>query len=179
LSKRVASLVTGDARAPETEMGPVVSEEQLEIDEDYLQIGKNEGATLAVGGERLEKSLPGYYLSPALFVDTSNQMRLNREEIFGPIASVIAVADYDEALAVANDADYGLSAGIFTRDVSIQRHFVNNIEAGMAQVNLPTAGMDFHAPFTGKKGSSFGPPEKGIYCREFFTGVKVVHAVIA
>jgi len=132
-----------------------------------------------VGGDRPETGQPGHYLAPALFVGTSNRMRLNREEIFGPIATVIAVANYDEALAVANDADYGLSAGIITRDVSIQRHFVNNIEAGMAQVNLPTAGMDFHAPFTGKKGSSFGPPEKGIYCREFFTGVKVVHAAIS
>ena len=174
--ERTRALVVGDARAPQSNLGPVVSEQQLEIDEFYLRTGATEGAEITVGGERLSLSAPGYYLSPALLVNSSNQMQINREEIFGPIAAVISVADYDEALQTANDADYGLSAGIITQDTKLQNHFIENIEAGMAQINLPTAGMDFHAPFTGKKGSSFGPPEKSTYCREFFTGYKVVHA---
>jgi len=141
-----------------------------------LKIGIREGAEVSVGGERLSLHSPGHYLSPALFTNSSNQMQINQEEIFGPIAAIIPVADYDEALQTANDTDYGLSAGIITQNTKLQDHFVNNIEVGMAQINLATAGMDFHAPFTGRKGSSFGPPEKSSYCREFFTDYKVVHA---
>ncbi len=174
--KRMQLLTVGDARASNTDIGPVVSEEQLTNDLDYLRIGAAEGAKHITGGDRVERATPGWYLSPALFVEARNEMQICREEIFGPIASVISVADYDEALFVANDADYGLSAGIVSKDRSKIDHFLDNIQAGMAQVNLPTAGMDFHAPFTGRKGSSFGPPEKSSHCREFFTNSKVVHA---
>ena len=174
--QRMQLLTVGDARASNTDIGPVVSEEQLTNDLDYLRIGAAEGAKHITGGDRVERATPGWYLSPALFVEARNEMQICREEIFGPIASVISVADYDEALAVANDADYGLSAGIVSKDRSKIDHFLDNIQAGMAQVNLPTAGMDFHAPFTGRKGSSFGPPEKSSHCREFFTNSKVVHA---
>jgi hypothetical protein len=174
--QRMQLLTVGDARASNTDIGPVVSEEQLTNNLDYLRIGAAEGAKHITGGDRVERATPGWYLSPALFVEAQREMRICREEIFGPIASVISVTDYDEALAVANDADYGLSAGIVSNDRSKIDHFVANIQAGMAQVNLPTAGMDFHAPFTGRKGSSFGPPEKGSHCREFFTNSKVVHA---
>jgi acyl-CoA reductase-like NAD-dependent aldehyde dehydrogenase len=171
--QRMQLLTVGDARASNTDIGPVVSEEQLTNNLDYLRIGAAKHIT---GGDRVERATPGWYLSPALFVEAQREMRICREEIFGPIASVISVTDYDEALAVANDADYGLSAGIVSNDRSKIDHFVANIQAGMVQVNLPTAGMDFHAPFTGRKGSSFGPPEKGSHCREFFTNSKVVHA---
>ena len=174
--QRMQLLTVGDARASNTDIGPVVSEEQLTNNLDYLRIGADEGAKHITGGDRIERVTPGWYLSPALFVETRNEMQICREEIFGPIAAVISVTDYDEALAVANDADYGLSAGIVSKDRSKIDHFLDNIQAGMAQVNLPTAGMDFHAPFTGRKGSSFGPPEKSSYCREFFTNSKVVHA---
>lgn len=174
--QRMQLLTIGDARASNTDIGPVVSEDQLTNDFDYLRIGAAEGAKLITGGDRLERATPGWYLSPALFIEARNGMQICREEVFGPIASVISVADYDEALAVANDADYGLSAGIVSKDRSKIDHFLDNIQAGMAQVNLPTAGMDFHAPFTGRKGSSFGPPEKSSHCREFFTNSKVVHA---
>ena len=174
--QRMQLLTVGDARAPNTDIGPVASEEQLTNNLDYIRIGAAEGAKHLTGGDRVEQATPGWYLSPALFVESRNEMQICREEIFGPIASVISVADYDEALAVANDADYGLSAGIVSQDRSKIDHFLDNIQAGMAQVNLPTAGMDFHAPFTGRKGSSFGPPEKSSHCREFFTNSKVVHA---
>lgn len=176
LVERLKALNVGDARAADTEMGPVVSSEQLKIDEKYIEIGRADGAELVCGGDRPSTANEGYYLQPTLFAGSSNDMRINREEIFGPIAAVQKVADYDAALHAANDCDYGLSAGIVTQDVSVQRHFRDNAQVGMVQINLPTAGMDFHAPFTGKKASSWGPPEKGGYAREFFTSHKVVHA---
>ena len=173
--ERLAAIRVGDARDPKTQMGPVVSAQQLAVDERYIALGRDEGAILVHGGERPDKVPKGYYLAPTLFAGTSNDMRINREEIFGPVATVQSVANYDEALQVANDTDYGLSGGIITTDISRQRHFRDNAEVGMVQINLPTAGMDFHAPFTGKKGSSYGPPEKAGYAREFFTSAKVVH----
>ena len=165
----------GDARAPETQIGPAASEAQLAIDKRYVSQGVDEGATLAAGGGEVKSKTPGHYFAPVLFTDVSSQSAVARDEIFGPIAAVLRVPDYDAALAMANDCEFGLSAGIVTQDTAKIRHFTQNAEAGMIQVNLPTAGMDFHAPFTGRKGSSYGAPEKGSYCREFFTAAKVVH----
>ncbi len=175
LVDRMSSLRIGDARSPETDIGPVASEAQLEVDLKYLKIGDEEGAVRRFGGDLVQSDKPGYYLFPALFTETTNTMRINREEIFGPIAAVVRVSSFDEAIEVANDAEVGLSAGVVSTSPARIKEFVRRIEAGMAQVNLPTAGMDFHAPFTGRKSSSFGPPEKGSYCREFFTQAKVVH----
>jgi len=173
---RMQGLRIGDARNPDTEIGPVVSEAQLNSNLDYLRTAKIEGARLLTGGEELKRATPGWYLSPALFTHATREMQICREEVFGPIASVISVSNYDEALLVANDSDFGLSAGIVSNDRKIIDHFTTNVQAGMVQINLPTAGMDFHAPFTGRKNSSYGPPEKGSHCREFFTNSKVVHA---
>jgi acyl-CoA reductase-like NAD-dependent aldehyde dehydrogenase len=175
LVNRMSTLCIGDARSPETDIGPVASEAQLDVDLKYLKIGDNEGACRRFGGDLVQSDKPGHYLFPALFTETTNSMRINREEIFGPVAAVIRVSNFDEAIDVANDADVGLSAGVVTTSSAKVKEFVRRIEAGMAQANLPTAGMDFHAPFTGRKNSSFGPPEKGSYCREFFTHAKVVH----
>lgn len=172
---RLRSLRVDDARLPQTDIGPVASEDQLAIDLRYLGLGVSEGARLAFGGEQLERSRPGHYLAPALFVDSDSTMRINREEIFGPIAAVICVGDYEEALEVANDTEHGLSAGIVTTNQAVVRHFAASAQAGMVQVNLPTAGMDFHAPFTGRKHSGYGAAEKGPYAREFFTALKVLH----
>ena len=99
-------------------------------------------------------------------------MRISREEIFGPVASVIRARSYDEALAIANDTEYGLSAGICTTSLKHASHFKRNAEAGMVMVNLPTAGVDYHVPFGGRKASSYGPREQGRYASEFFTQVK-------
>ena len=176
LGAAMKDLRIGDARAPETQIGPVASEAQLAIDKSYIEGAVAEGATLAAGGGDVRLNTPGHYLAPALFTDVSPQAAVARDEIFGPIAAVLRVPDYDAALATANDCEFGLSAGIVTRDAAKIDHFSQNAEAGMIQVNLPTAGMDFHAPFTGRKGSSYGAPEKGSYCREFFTSAKVVHA---
>ena len=176
MSKRMELLRIGDARNPNTDIGPVVSEAQLKKNLEYLRIGVDDGAKHLMGGHQVEQKTPGWYLSPALFIDAKSEMQICREEIFGPIAAVISVSDYDEALSVANDSEFGLSAGIVSNDRRIIDHFIANIQAGMVQINLPTAGMDFHAPITGRKNSSFGPPEKSSYCREFFTNTKVVHA---
>jgi aldehyde dehydrogenase (NAD+) len=169
LTERLRALVVGDALEPGTEIGPVVDQAQLSQDLDYIAIGKGEGATLAFGGERLKRAQDGYYLQPALFTDSSPHMRINREEIFGPVAAVIAVDSYEEGLAVANDTPFGLSAGVCTTSLKYAQHFRRNIQAGMAMVNLPTAGVDYHVPFGGWKGSSYGPREQGAYAREFYT----------
>lgn len=175
LTERLNGLVVDHAMKPGTHIGPVVDPSQLKQDEDYVAIGVKEGAKLVTGGERLNRETPGYYLKPALFTEATNQMRISREEIFGPVASVIRVKDYDEALAVANDTPYGLSSGIATTSLKYATHFKRNAEAGMVMVNLPTAGVDFHVPFGGRKGSSFGSREQGKYANEFFTTVKTAY----
>ena len=171
LTEAMRSWRVDDARAEGTHMGPVVDPSQLQQDERYLQIAREEGGEV-VGGERVTRDKPGHYLSPALVVGTTNQMTVNREEVFGPVASVIEVADYDEALAVANDTEFGLSSGIVTTSLSASTHFRRHSGAGMVMVNLPTAGVDYHVPFGGRRASSFGPREQGAHAREFYTVVK-------
>ncbi len=158
-----------------TQMGPVVDEAQMAQDEKYIAIGRQEGAELVWGGERLNRDTKGHYLSPALFVGSNNQMRINREEIFGPIASVIKVGSYDEALAVANDTPFGLSSGIFTTSLKHASNFRKKSAAGMVMINLPTAGVDYHVPFGGRKGSSYGAREQGRHAAEFYTAVKTAY----
>ena len=114
-------------------------------------------------------------MRPALFTDCTNDMRICQEEIFGPVAGVIKAKDYDEALALANDTEFGLSAGICTESLKYATHFKRNSKAGMVMVNVPTAGVDFHVPFGGSKGSSYGPREQGRYAAEFFTTVKTAY----
>ena len=155
----------------------MVDQSQLDQDLRYIEIGKREGATLVCGGERLERGKPGFYLSPALFTDTRANMRISREEIFGPVASVMRAKDYDEALALANDTEFGLSAGICTTSLKIASHFKRHAQAGMVMVNVPTAGVDYHVPFGGRKGSSYGPREQGRYAAEFYTTVKTAYTL--
>ena len=175
LSERMNGLKVGSALDAATHIGPVVDQGQLDQDESYIAIAREEGATLAAGGERLSRDTPGFFLSPALFTGCTNDMRSSREEIFGPVASVIRVRDYDEALAVANDTPFGLTSGICTTSLKHATHFRRNSEAGMVMVNLPTAGVDFHVPFGGRKGSSYGPREQGRYAAEFYTTVKTAY----
>lgn len=161
----------GHALDADTQIGPVVDERQLQTDLDYIRIGRDEGADV-IGGEVLEARTKGHFLAPALLVNATNAMRTSREEIFGPVASLIKVKDYDEALAVANDTEFGLSSGICTTSLKYARDFQRQSAAGLVMVNLPTAGLDYHVPFGGRKGSSYGPREQGSYAREFFTNVK-------
>jgi aldehyde dehydrogenase (NAD+) len=172
LVERMKALKVDDALKAGTDIGPVVDQSQLEQDLRYIEIAKSEGAKLAAGGERVKRETEGFYLAPALFTDTAPSMRINREEVFGPVASVIRVRDYEEALAVANDTTFGLVAGIATDSLKEAAHFKRNAQAGMVMVNLPTAGVDYHVPFGGRKGSSYGPREQGAYAREFYTTVK-------
>ncbi len=177
LTEKLKTLVVDDALKAGTHIGPVVDERQLATDTDYIDIGRQEGAKLAFGGETIARDNPGFYLQPTLFTEATNQMRISREEIFGPVAAVIRVKDYEEALAVANDTPFGLSAGIATTSLKHATHFKRNSEAGMVMVNLPTAGVDFHVPFGGRKGSSFGSREQGKYAAEFFTVVKTAYTL--
>ena len=181
LQARMAKIKVGDARAAGTDIGPVVSQAQLEQDLSYVEIAKAEGAVLASGGGRVAchtgSGQQGFFMQPALLVDTQAGMRINREEVFGPVASVIRVSGYEEALAVANDTEFGLSAGIATTSLKYATHFKRHSQAGMVMVNLPTAGVDYHVPFGGRKGSSYGPREQGRYAQEFYTTVKTAYTL--
>ena len=169
LTAAAADLVIGDPLDSETQIGPVVDQSQLDQNLEYLALAATEGCDVRGGGLGNGN---GYFMHPAIFAGASNQMRVSREEIFGPMASVIKVADYDEALAVANDTEFGLSSGICTTSLKLATDFRRNAKAGMVMVNLPTAGVDYHVPFGGRKGSSYGPREQGSYAREFYTTVK-------
>ncbi|MFM2075222.1 MAG: hypothetical protein RJB34_1527 [Pseudomonadota bacterium] len=181
MAERMTSLKVGDALATGTDIGPVVSQSQLEQDFAYVQIACAEGGQLAAGGQVTEchtgSGHKGLFMRPTLITQTTPGMRINREEVFGPVASVIAVRDYEEALSVANDTEFGLSAGIATTSLKYATHFKRHAQAGMVMVNLPTAGVDYHVPFGGRKGSSFGPREQGRYAAEFYTTVKTAYTL--
>jgi acyl-CoA reductase-like NAD-dependent aldehyde dehydrogenase len=172
LAARVKALKVGDALAADTQMGPLASQAQLETTLSYIEIASKEGGRRVVGGDALTLGSPGYYVSPALIADTKQDMRINCEEVFGPVASTVRVKDYDEALAVANAGEFGLSAGVMTTSLKYARHFVRNVRAGMVMTNLPTAGVDYHVPFGGSRKSSYGPREQGFAAVEFYTQVK-------
>jgi acyl-CoA reductase-like NAD-dependent aldehyde dehydrogenase len=174
LREHAQSLVTDHALKRSTQIGPVVSEAQLEQDLAYIEIGRREGAQCLVGGERLQRETKGHYLSPALFL-AEPQQRIAREEIFGPVACVLRADDYEHALALANDTPFGLCAGVCTTSLKHAAHFRRHAQVGMAMVNLPTAGVDYHVPFGGRKGSSYGPREQGRYAAEFYTAVKTAY----
>lgn len=174
LVESISAIKVGHALEESSQMGPVSSETQLESNFNYIEMGKKE-AKLAFGGNRLNMKTPGYYMEPALFIDGDNKSTINQEEVFGPIACVIPVKSYEEGLEVANDTKFGLSSGIVTQSLSIASHFKRNIKTGVTTVNLPTAGLDYHVPFGGRKASSFGPREQGTYAHEFYTHVKTAY----
>lgn len=175
LAAKVIRLRVGDARAPETQIGPVVSAAQRQRIQNYLDIGRAEGAEVAAGGGAIERESGGYFIAPTLFVGTGNQMRINREEIFGPVASVIAVDDLDEAIHVANDTPFGLSSGICTTNLTTAERFRRASRAGLVTVNAPTAGIDFHVPFGGHRESGMGGSEQGAAAIEFYTEYKTAY----
>jgi len=178
---RLAGLKIGDALTAGTDIGPVVSQAQLEQDLSYVEIARSQGATVQAGGQRVAchtgSGAEGFFMAPALITDSRPEQRINREEVFGPVASVIRVKNYEEALAVANDTEFGLSAGIATQSLKHATHFKRHAQAGMVMVNLPTAGVDYHVPFGGRKGSSYGPREQGRYAQEFYTTVKTAYTL--
>jgi len=173
--ERTRKLVIDDALKPGIDIGPCVDGKQLEKNLSYVEIAKKEGGKLVVGGERLKRDTDGFYMAPALFTETTADMRINKEEVFGPVASVTRVKNYDEALAVANATPYGLSAGIATTSLKYARDFKRNSSSGLVMVNLPTAGIDYHVPFGGRKKSSYGPREQGSYAKDFYTVIKTAY----
>jgi acyl-CoA reductase-like NAD-dependent aldehyde dehydrogenase len=169
------ALKVGHALEDGTQIGPVVSESQLSQNLGYIKTGKSEGAELLCGGDRLERATDGYYMDPAVFVNTRNDMTINREEMFAPVTCVQRVDSYEQALAAANDTQFGLTAGIMTKSLARASHFRANMRAGCVMVNLPTAGTDYHVPFGGRGASSYGPREQGSYAAEFYTSVKTAY----
>ncbi|WOB10341.1 aldehyde dehydrogenase family protein [Piscinibacter gummiphilus] len=174
LRDRVKALRVGHALKRETEIGPVVSSDQLAQNLSYVELGRTEGAEHIWGGDVIERDTRGHYMSPALFL-AQPQHRIAREEIFGPVAAVLRADDYEHALALANDTPFGLCAGICTTSLKRATHFKRHAQVGMVMVNLPTAGVDYHVPFGGRKGSSYGPREQGRYAAEFYTTVKTAY----
>ena len=177
VSERMGKLTVDHALKAGTDIGPVVDQRQLQQNLDYIQVGINDGANLVCGGEQVSRDTQGFFMTPALFTESSNKMRINREEVFGPVATVIRVKDYEEALATANDTEFGLSSGIVTTSLKYSSHFKRHIQSGVASVNVPTAGVDYHVPFGGIKSSSYGSREQGSYAKEFYTTVKTAYTL--
>ena len=169
------ALKVGHALEEGTQIGPVVSAQQLAENLEYVTLGQTEGAELACGGERLQMPTDGFYMSPGVFLNTTNAMRINREEMFAPLTSVIKVGSCEEALAVVNDTHFGLTSGIVTTSLARATHFRRNARTGVVTVNLPTAGTDYHVPFGGRGDSSYGPREQGKAAAEFYTTVKTAY----
>lgn len=176
LAEKVAALRVGNALDANTQMGPAVTEAQREVSYKYIDIAREAGGRIVTGGERLNLDAPGWYVQPTLIADTAADARINNEEVFGPVASTIRVASYEEALAVANGVEFGLSAGIVTQSLKHARDFQKNARAGMTMVNLATAGVDYHVPFGGSKKSSYGSREQGFAAVEFYTQIKTSYS---
>lgn len=174
---RAKSLRLGDGSLPETDVGPSVDSSQFKTVLRYVDIGREDGAQLACGGEiasgvGLEK---GYFVQPTVFDHVTTDMRIAREEIFGPVLSVLRVKDFDEAMQVANDSEYGLSSSIFSNDAGRIFRFVEEIETGMTHINSPTTGGEAHIPFGGVKSTGIGDREQGSTALDFYTELKVVY----
>lgn len=175
LTKAVGQLKVGHALAADTTMGPVVSAAQLQSNLDWMERIRAGEAEVVCGGEALTLEHDGYYMSPALVVNSTNDMDFNRAEMFAPIVALQKIACYDEGLAITNDTDYGLVAGIFTRSLARATHFRRHAQSGCVTVNLPTAGTDYHVPFGGRKHSSCGAREQGTVAVEFYTQMKTAY----
>ncbi|MBY7660501.1 aldehyde dehydrogenase family protein [Vibrio atlanticus] len=175
LIKRMSELKVGHALEEGVFMGPVVDGNQLEANLGWVEKARQSGGELAFGGERLSMKHEGFYMSPTLFLNTKNDWEVNQEEVFAPMASVIRVADLEEAIATTNDTRFGLTGGIITQSLRTSAMFKQQAQTGCVMVNLPTAGTDYHVPFGGRKESSFGPREQGQYAKEFYTVVKTAY----
>jgi aldehyde dehydrogenase (NAD+) len=175
LAAGAAAMVVDNALIEGTQIGPVVSQSQLDENMAYMELARAEGGEVICGGERVNRGTDGYYMTPAVVAGTSNDWRINREEMFAPIACVIKADSYDEALHLVNDTHFGLTSGIITRDLARASHFRRNARTGCVMVNLPTAGTDYHVPFGGRGSSSYGPREQGGYAVEFYTTVKTAY----
>jgi aldehyde dehydrogenase (NAD+) len=175
LSERVRVLKVGHALERTTQVGPAASQQQFDQNMRYVEIALREGGRLVTGGKALTLDTPGYFMAPTLIADTDPEMRINNEEVFGPVVSTIRVKDFDHAVAIANHGNFGLSAGIVTTSLKYARAFRQKVKAGMIMVNLPTAGVDYHVPFGGARKSSYGSREQGFAAVEFYTQMKTTY----
>ena len=177
LVKRSEQLRLGDGLAPTTDVGPLVNQSQVDTVESYVKIGKEEGARLETGGERHTAGdcKNGFFYRPTIFSRVTPEMRIAKEEIFGPVLSVIKVKSLEEAITVLNNTRYGLSSSIYTRDVNAAFRAIRDIEAGITYVNGPTIGAEAHMPFGGVKETGNGHREGGWQVYEFFTETKTVY----
>ncbi|WP_088006849.1 alpha-ketoglutaric semialdehyde dehydrogenase GucD [Indiicoccus explosivorum] len=176
LLEKVAEITVGNGMENSSWMGPVASENQLDNVLSYVKIGKEEGAKLLYGGNRVseEETKNGYFVEPTVFEDVTPDMRIAREEIFGPVLALMKVDTIEEALELANDSEYGLSASIFTTNIGNMLGFIDDMEAGLVRVNAESAGVELQAPFGGMKQSSSHSREQGRAAIEFFTSIKTV-----
>src|SRR5919198_4893056 len=177
ITERAKSLRIGDGMNPETEVGPIVDSSQFKSVLRYMDIGREDGAELVCGGEAADGAglRKGFFIKPTVFDRVTPDMRIAREEIFGPVLSVLRVKDFDEAMLVANDSEYGLSSSIFTNDAARIFRFVEEIETGMTHINSPTTGGEAHIPFGGIKSTGIGDFEQGSTALDFYTELKVVY----
>lgn len=169
------ALKVGHALEDGTQIGPVVSEGQLAENLDYVALAKSEGGEILCGGDRIDMPHDGYYMAPCVIAGTRNDWRINREEMFAPIACVIRAESYEDALSLSNDTNFGLTAGIMTQSLARASDFRRRAETGVVMVNLATAGTDYHVPFGGRGDSSYGPREQGQYAVDFFTSTKTAY----
>ncbi|MFP3918395.1 alpha-ketoglutaric semialdehyde dehydrogenase GucD [Lysinibacillus telephonicus] len=174
LLEETSKITIGDGLLSDTWMGPCASESQYNTVLEYIQIGKDEGANVIFGGKPVETSSSGFYVEPTIFENVTSNMRIAQEEIFGPVIALIKVDSTDEAVEVANDTRYGLSASLFTTNIGSALTFMDEIEAGLVRVNAESAGVELQAPFGGMKSSSSGTREQGEAAKEFYTSIKTV-----
>ncbi len=177
LKKRTTQLKVGDGSQAGVHVGPSVDEAQFKTVLKYLQIGKDEGAQLVCGGDRMTGGTydRGYFIAPTIFDRVRPNMRIAQEEIFGPVLSIIRVKNFDEAIEVSNGVIYGLSSSIYTQNVSRLFEFVDRIETGITHINSPTTGGEAQIPFGGMKGTGIGLREQGRVALDFFTELKAVY----
>ena len=175
LCKAAAALKVGHALEEGTQMGPVVSESQLASNQNYLKIAQQEGGEILFGGGLLDRDTKGFYMEPAIITGLDNQATANREEMFGPMTCLIKASSYEQALHLANDTEFGLTAGIMTSSHARASHFRRHAKTGVVMVNLPTAGTDYHVPFGGRGSSSYGVREQGRAAVEFYSTVKTAY----
>lgn len=181
LLEKLASIakntVVGEGLEAKTQMGPAVSETQLETDFNYIEIGRNEGAKLVVGGNKSSPAnLDGYYIEPTIFDNVSSDMRIAKEEIFGPVLSVMTVSNVEQAIDLANNSEFGLTAGLCTTNLTSALEFAERVEAGVVKINKLTTGLELHVPFGGfKKSSSNTFKEQGEEAVDFYTRIKTVY----
>ena len=177
LLTRTRKMKVGNGLDPGIDMGPAIDEAQLDTDLKYIEIAKKEGARLLCGGKRLSGGIydKGYFIEPTIFCEVTQEMRIAQEEVFGPVLALLVADDFDEAMRLANNVRFGLSASIVSRDLTRVHQFVNNIQAGLITVNLPTAGVEYQLPFGGTKESSFGMREQGPLALDFYTECRTVY----